>query len=292
MALKQRKEGLVMNLYAHYLKLWKQGLVGKGFSSRLPDYATQAWFDYFQKALSSQRKGAFLDIGAGDGRLSLVLLTSGYQQGTALEVCVDRNAWTYILSNYPKFFLYEATLQEVMTRLEHAFEAVIVAEVFEHIPSADVHAFLCQLSRVVVPGGVVFLTTPNSHVQGPAQKSLLWHERYAYGHYYHYTKQELEKLFDQAGFDVEACNFECHRLKKILYDRCFYPISRWDERLSHSKRLPCWFKHAYRCVSWPFIVLTRLYFKALAYGLLLIERYRSGEQTAATIIITARKRST
>lgn len=280
-----------MNLYAQYLKLWKQGVVGKGFSSRLPDYATRTWFEYFQKALLPHNKGAFLDIGAGDGRLSLVLLASGYQQGAALEVCVDRDAWSYILSNYPNFFLYEATLQEVMTRLDRAFDAVIIAEVFEHIPPNDIPSFLNQLSRVVTPGGVVFLTTPNFHVQGPAQQSSLWHERYAYGHYYHYTQQELKKLFDQAGFDIKSCNFECHKLKKTLYDRCFYSASRWDARLSCSQRLPCWFKYAYRCISSPFIMLLRLYFKALACALFLVERYSSKEQTAATIIITARKRS-
>ncbi len=291
MALKQRKEGLVMNLYAQYLKLWKRGLVGKGFSSRLPDYATRTWFEYFQKALLPHNKGAFLDIGAGDGRLSLVLLASGYQQGAALEVCVDRKAWNYILSNYPKFFLYEATLQEAMMSLEHMFDAVVIAEVFEHIPPEDVQSFLDQLARVVAPGGVVFLTTPNFHAQGPAQQSSLWHERYAYGHYYHYTQQELNTLFDHAGFDIESCNFECHKLKKTLYDRCFYPISRWDSRLSRSQRLPCWFKYAYRCISLPIIILLRLYFKALASVLFLVERYSSTEQTAATIIITARKRS-
>ena len=280
-----------MNLYAQYLKLWTKGLVGKGFSSRLPDYAARIWFDHFQNALLPNGTGAFLDIGAGDGRLSLVLLSSGYQEGAALEVCVDRKSWDYILSHYPKFCLYEATLQEAMMRFGCTFDTVVIAEVFEHIPPQDVQFFLQQLSRVVTPGGRVFLTTPNFYVQGPAQQSPLWHERYAYGHYHHYTQQELRLLLDDAGFDIESCNFECHKLKTILYDRCFYPLSRWDARLSGSRRLPSWFKYAYRCISWPAVVMIRLYFKALARSLFFVERYRSDEQTAATIILTARKRS-
>jgi SAM-dependent methyltransferase len=277
-----------MNLYANYLRLWKQGLVGRGFSRRLPDYATRSWFNYLQKALPPA-PGAFLDIGAGDGRLSLVLLTAGYKKGVALEVCVDRTSWDYILTHYKNFRLYEATLQDAMHHLDQKFDFVVIAEVFEHIPPEDVGPFLHKLSQVVAPGGTVFLTTPNFYVQGPAQQSPLWHERFAYGHYKHYTVAKLTQLLARAGFCVQRCDFECHRLKKVLYDRCFYPLSRWDERLSNSRRLPTIAKKAYSVISWPVIMIIRLYFRAFARIVYFIESYSSGEQSSATIIITARK---
>jgi 2-polyprenyl-3-methyl-5-hydroxy-6-metoxy-1,4-benzoquinol methylase len=277
-----------MNLYAHYLNLWKQGLVGRGFSRRLPDYATRSWFNHFQKALP-RVSGAFLDVGAGDGRLSLVLLTAHCKEGAALEVCVDRTSWDYILTHYKNFRLYEAKLQDAMNHLDQKFDLVVIAEVFEHIPPEDVGQFLHKLSQVVVPGGVVFLTTPNFYVQGSAQQSSLWYERYAYGHYKHYTAAELTQLLTAAGFCIQRCDFECHRLKKVLYDRCFYPLSRWDARLSISQRLPACAKNAYRAISWPAIMVVRLYFMVLARIIYFIESYRSDEQTAATIVITARK---
>ncbi|MFA6262958.1 MAG: class I SAM-dependent methyltransferase [Candidatus Babeliales bacterium] len=277
-----------MDLYEHYLCLWEQGLVGKGFSRRLPDYATRSWFGYLQKALPCG-SGAFLDVGAGDGRLSLVLLTAGYKKGVALEVCVDRSSWDYICTHYKNFHLHEATLQDAMNYLDQKFDFVVIAEVFEHIPSTDVEPFLHKLSQVVAPGGTVFLTTPNFYVQGPAQQSPLWYERCSYGHYKHYTAAELTQLLTTAGFCVQRCDFECHCLKKVLYDKCFYHVSRWDERLSSSKRLPAYAKKAYRVISWPAIMIIRLYFRALARVVFFIESYRSSEQSSATIIMTARK---
>jgi SAM-dependent methyltransferase len=69
------------------------------------------------------------------------------------------------------------------------FDAVICTEVLEHVPEPG--DFLREVFRVILPGGVLLLTTP--------QTWGLHEEPYDF---YRYTKYGLEYLFRKAGFEI------------------------------------------------------------------------------------------
>lgn len=280
-----------MNAYQTYLRLWKDGTICAGFSPRFPDYASRHWFDSFQQAIPDGLGTAFLDVGAGDGRLSLVLLHNYSVSGLAVDVWVNHMAWDSIVKRYGRFELKEGFLQEVLKDLQdkRQFNFIVLAEVFEHVPPADVPALLSNLHGLLAPGGKIFLTTPNRVVQGPAEKSHMWHEKTPYGHYKHYTVQEITELLRAAGLDVAWQTFECHKAKKMLYNKWLYPLSRLDARLMNSAKIPKPFRFVYKVVSLPVVAVLRGWFWLLAKGIYVIEKRYSNEKTGATIILAAEK---
>ncbi len=282
-----------MQLYKKYVDLWQEGLVCAGFSYRLPDYAIRFWLEQLQKALSEHQGGTFLDIGAGDGRLSLLLLRSYSPQGTAIEVQVDSSVWAPILQRYSRFNLQQGLLQEVLTKVagKQSFDLIMLVEVFEHIPPGDVPAFLDSLAHVVSSNGCIFVTTPNYVVQGAAEHSSQWHERQPYGHYKHYTHKELVNAFEKVGFTERWHTFECHKTKQVLYNRWFYRVSRWDARLMHSRKLPVMLRRVYRICSTPVILVVRAWFWVLGQLVYWVEKKYNSERTAATTIIVFEKKA-
>ncbi len=281
-----------MNLYRSYIHLWKQSTINSGFSPRLPDYATRFWFEQMEQALpQSCSPRAFLDIGAGNGRLSLLLLSTYSVQGTAVEVQVDPHAWQPITNRFSRFELIEGKVQEILETFDgkKTYSFILLAEVFEHIPPTDVTPFLTALSKILSPDGTLFLTTPNRVVQGPAEQSSMWHEKKPYGHHKHYTYQELATLLEKHGFDIEWHTFECHTIKKILYNRLFYPLSRIDGRFLGSKKIPRIAKLAFRATSMPIMSLARLFFWGISQLVYTIERTHSTEHNSQTMILRIRK---
>jgi len=281
-----------MQLYNAYMQLWKEGNVCAGFSPRLPDYAIRYWLDHLQNAITLAKPRSFLDIGAGDGRLSLLLLRTGCNQGAAIEVQPNKHAWEPILNHYGRFELHEGLLQELTPQFntQHkTFDFILLAEVFEHIPPSDVPAFLQHLYSVLTKNGTIFLTTPNFTALGPAEKSPQWHERQPWGHHKHYAFGELKTLLAAHGFKVQWHGFECHKIKSIVYNRWFYPISRLDARLIGSRKLPAAIRLAYRALSGPLMLLAKGCFWALAQLVYAIEKRKSNERTAGTMMMMIKK---
>ena len=283
----------MLSLYQTYLRLWQKGYGNAGFSPRLPDYATRYWLDQLQAAITAPPIRSFLDIGAGDGRLSMLLLSTTQAQGAAVEVSFDDRSWQPLTSAYPSFELHRGLLQDYVAACQgkRQFDLVVLSEVFEHIPPGDVSLFLQHLYAVVADGGKVFLTTPNRVVMGPAEQSSMWHEHEPYGHHKHYTYAELEALLSTVGFRVLSHCFECHRFKKWLYNCWLYPLSRLDARLLFSKKIPAPMRTVYRWLSMPAIGLARAWFWLLAQIVYRVEKRLSNEQNAQTIMLVIQKSS-
>lgn len=278
-------------LYERYLHLIDKKKIVTGFSRRLPDYATQFWFDHLEQVVHQSSKKRFLDIGAGSGRLS-VLLSSFFESGTALEIDIDQEQWKTVLNTYKNIELYEGLLQEIVPALsrQNHFDLIIMAEVFEHIPLGDISDFLKIVKNLLSHDGRIFLTTPNAITQGPAETSSLWHEKQPWGHHKHYTYKELKKILWDHGFEIESCSFECNKVKKNVYNKLYYPTARLDNKLMSSKKIPHFLRRVYTSCSWPFIVAGRTLFWSIAKFLRSYEQRYNNEQNSLTMIIVARKR--
>lgn len=278
-------------LYRRYINSFKRGEFETGFSGRIPDYGIKLWLNNLEKTLKDSPKGAFLDIGAGQGRLSALLASSGFKKGFALEVDVDKTKWQKILQQHKNLELLEGFLQDNIHRIpqDKSIDFVMLAEVFEHIPPSDVEPFIDALSQILRVGGKIFLTTPNFVVQGPAEKSKCWHEIQPYGHHKHYSLKELIDIFEQKNFKVEWHNFESGKLKRRIYNRLFYPICRLDQKFLTSKKMPVVAQKIYKYMSWPFIFSARSFFYLLAQIINRVEKRTNSETNSETIILILRK---
>jgi SAM-dependent methyltransferase len=92
----------------------------------------------------------------------------------------------------------------------HSFDVVLFCEILEHL-LMDPVAVLRQIHRVLKPGGVLVLTTPNvarlDNVLAMVNGANIYDPYSGFGpygrHNREYTRHELHRLLDFAGFEVE-----------------------------------------------------------------------------------------
>lgn len=91
-----------------------------------------------------------------------------------------------------------------------SFDLVLFCEILEHLPADPIHA-LCEIGRVLRPGGTVVVTTPNAsrldNLLRITRGENVYESLSGYGtygrHNREYTVEELELLLDAVGFDVQ-----------------------------------------------------------------------------------------
>jgi 2-polyprenyl-3-methyl-5-hydroxy-6-metoxy-1,4-benzoquinol methylase len=108
---------------------------------------------------------------------------------------------------------------------EHAYDVVVCADVLEHID--DDHRAVKHLSCALKPGGLLIVTAPS--VPQPRHLGLVaWRERRihfspeAYGHVRQgYSRSGLQRLFHDAGLEVEAIHYTFGRCGTLMFDLFF-----------------------------------------------------------------------
>jgi SAM-dependent methyltransferase len=89
------------------------------------------------------------------------------------------------------------------------FDLVLFCEILEHLPSDPIHT-LAEIHRVLKPGGVLLLTTPNAirleNLQRMMRGDNVYEQLSGYGtygrHNREYTVDELRTLLTECGYDV------------------------------------------------------------------------------------------
>jgi cyclopropane fatty-acyl-phospholipid synthase-like methyltransferase len=111
-----------------------------------------------QKIQTELPKGScILDLGAGEGALSLRLSDLGYQVTSA-----DKDANNFNCGKSAFFCLNFDIPDEIIAFVaahEVEFDAVLGVEVIEHVQ--DQWQYVRQLMKMTKPGGLVLITTPN-----------------------------------------------------------------------------------------------------------------------------------
>jgi 2-polyprenyl-3-methyl-5-hydroxy-6-metoxy-1,4-benzoquinol methylase len=107
---------------------------------------------------ASNKVRRILDVGCGVGWLTLHLLPFGDVTG------VDSSQAAIDLANEAcagaRFLRIDMLDTEQVSNLG-VYDAVVCSEVFEHVPNEQKAAFAIALARLVRPGGILVLTTPN-----------------------------------------------------------------------------------------------------------------------------------
>lgn len=158
--------------------------------------------DVLERFVSLKPSGRFLEVGAAGGKFLLKAKQRGYEvMGVEVSPEACRIAEKI---GVPHFCgeLKDARLPD------GSFDLAYLGDVLEHLPQP--YDALCELNRILAPGGVVGLACPTnigllSSVVGLKVYSLLGKERFApippY-HLYEFTAHHLKKLLEKAGFEV------------------------------------------------------------------------------------------
>jgi SAM-dependent methyltransferase len=161
-------------------------------------------------------KGDLLEVGCGEGR-GIDWLLPGITSYSAIDKIAP--VIDMLQQKYPQGRFLSGNIPPLSSFADNSFDSVVSFQVIEHIQ--DDRLFLKELHRVLKPGGIALLTTPNrpySLSRNP------WHIR-------EYTAQELTNLA-KAFFSTVTMHgitgndkvMEYHARNKKSVDR----LMRWD----------------------------------------------------------------
>lgn len=109
------------------------------------------FFHYFKKRVQLSPTPSVLDLGAGHGALSKMLV----EAGLPVAAC----------DLFPENFYYDqvtckfADITQTLPYDDHQFDIIVAVEVTEHI--IDHEVFFAECARVLKPGGLLMISTPN-----------------------------------------------------------------------------------------------------------------------------------
>jgi SAM-dependent methyltransferase len=155
-----------------------------------------------------------LDVGCGNGENLAMLASFGYE--TACGVEYDERACAAARS---LGFEVKAGSAEAIPYPDGAFDVVFLRHVIEHVLEPE-EAF-AELRRVLRPGGLVSLLTPNAASRMHERYGRFWRGLEPPRHLRVLTPPSLAALVAAAGFEVLRCGSN---------DRS----ARWMERLSRA----------------------------------------------------------
>ena len=150
----------------------------------------------FERAAAEGRKPRVVDIGCATGALLAALRDRGWEpQG--VEISAAQAGYGRERHGLPIF----AGSLEAAAFPAGRFDLVHASHLIEHLN--DPASFLDEASRVLAPGGLLALTTPNAdgfqaRLLGPGWRSAI------YDHLYLFTRRTLAALLESRAFRVSA----------------------------------------------------------------------------------------
>jgi SAM-dependent methyltransferase len=143
--------------------------------------------------------GQALDIGCGRGWTLAALRDLGWQvQGVELNESAARHA-RETLGLDVVIGGFDASRYQ-----PESFDAVILWHVFEHLRSPQ--ETLAGVSRILRPGGVLALAVPNRTSWQARLTGDSWFHLDLPRHLWHFSRNDLYRLFDQHGLEIVAEN--------------------------------------------------------------------------------------
>jgi len=175
-------------------------------------------YDYIRGMVKGKK---VLDIACGTGFGSELLLRSGAARVVAADVSLEAiESCTKRLQQF-EGLSWTCHYQDGtnMTYEPNTFDIVVSFETIEHIPAAD--EFLKEISRVLKPGGMLVLSTPNGRITNPLKGKPI-----NPFHVYEYDPIELQNLITPY-FEIELA--AGHHVRKEYGIAPFLPSFKREE---------------------------------------------------------------
>jgi 2-polyprenyl-3-methyl-5-hydroxy-6-metoxy-1,4-benzoquinol methylase len=182
--------------------------MGKGaLEARLSDahYGTQAEFERSSKVMMREivpsAPAVILDVGCGTGLNASFLKNAGH---TVVGVDISTVAIEQFRAKGFEGFVCDIDAQPLPIASD-SIDVVYASEVIEHV--FDTKRFLSELTRVLKPGGLMIVSTPNSAFWAYRILGLLGRTVTEYqhpGHVRFFSRRSLRRNLQDAGLDVTA----------------------------------------------------------------------------------------
>lgn len=180
--------------------------------------------EFLLSELSKVSFKSIVDVGCGDGRFTqeLALRFPGAKvagvdfsrKAITLAEAMNTTAARFFCADIAEGTNFLSDGGGYLTSNEGRQDAAVLMEVFEHIPPDRAGVFVEGVARLLVPGGLLFVTVPHSNK--PVEPK----------HFRHFTSQSLVSEFSGHFEVLEIKPFErrCLRLKllqRLLVNRFF-----------------------------------------------------------------------
>lgn len=229
----------------------------KAYLSRV-DYFNKRYRRYLSNIRRFQEGGKLLDIGCNIGLFLTVAREEGF---SVVGVELNRACAEYARNTF-KIEVFSDVVEKVGFP-SHGFDVVTLFDVLEHVP--DIETFLAEVRRILKPGGLLVVQSPNLHSLMASLTKGEWVWLSPPDHIYHFTPSSLSRLLESNGFAV----------RKL---RTWEPAKDFADNLitahiSHSmiRRLMLTGNELTRFISLPVWLLQRLWWQR--QGGALIEMY-------------------
>lgn len=149
------------------------------------------------------RTGKVVDFGAGGGHLVRLMLERGLRVAAYEPSNARLDNLRALVGEFPSF------LGVTGADSEETFDALVMAEVIEHILDEDLDPTLRRMAALVKPGGTLIVTTPNNEdldlgmAYCPASNQLF----HRWQHVRSFTRDSLCALLDRFGIDEVATHY-------------------------------------------------------------------------------------
>lgn len=195
-----------------------------GFYEDSYDGASTGYFAKVDKKMKRSRgrikylsrfvnSGAFLDIGSNGGFMVEAAREHGYQ---AVGVEIDPVSVDYAREHYPDNEYFTGTIEEY-GESGRLFDLAYCSEVIEHVP--DVQGFVAATAKLLKPGAVLFITTPDiSHWRRPRTLTD-WDAYCPPSHCVFFNPASLTRIFEQHGFRVHSRRPALKPGIKLVFER-------------------------------------------------------------------------
>ncbi len=173
-------------------------------------HEAQASSARYKFATQYAQNKVILDIGCGGGHGSYKLIRAGAKKIYGVDVIADSIEYCQAHYNHPNLFFKQGDI----TRLDfddNSFDLICAFEVIEHIKNYQ--KAISELRRVLKPGGLLIISTPNKAIYSPDSK-----KPFHPFHYHEWFLNDFKKIL--IGFKIQKILGQYFKgSKRLLYPK-------------------------------------------------------------------------